>query len=79
MQGLKNLLVSEGFLADLEKDGDGYILKTFNCPIRKVAAEFNEVCLEELQLFRELLHRNVSMEQCMGQGSPYCAFSIPSA
>ncbi len=77
MQGLRNLLVSEGFLADLEKEGDNYKLKTYNCPIRKVATEFNEVCLEELQLFRELLDRNVSMEQCMGQGSPYCTFSIP--
>ena len=79
MQGLKNLLVSEGCLADLEKEGDRYILKTYNCPIRKVATEFNEVCLEELQLFRELLHRNVSMVQCMGQGSSSCIFSIPSA
>lgn len=79
MQGMKNLLVSEGFFADLEKNGDNYVLKTYNCPIRKVATEFNEVCLEELQLFRELLHRNVSMEQCMGQGSPHCVFSIPAA
>ena len=79
MQGLKNLLVSEGYLAELEKEGDNYILKTYNCPIRKVAAEFNEVCLEELHLFRVLLHRNVSIEQCMAQGSPSCIFSIPSS
>ncbi|MBI5847994.1 MAG: winged helix-turn-helix transcriptional regulator [Nitrospirae bacterium] len=79
VQGLKNLLVSEGFLADLSKEGDNYILRAYNCPIKKVAAEFNEICLEELQLFRELLNRNVSMEQCMGQGSPSCVFSIPSA
>jgi len=79
MHGLRNLLVSEGFLADLEKEGDTYFLKTYNCPIRKVATEFNETCQEELQLFRELLQRNVSLEQCMGQGSPSCIFSIPSA
>ena len=79
VQGLKNLLVSEGSLAELDKEGDNYILTTFNCPIRKVAAEFNEVCQEELQLFRELLHRNVTMKQCMGQGSPSCIFLIPSA
>lgn len=79
MHGLKNLLVSEGFLADLEKVGDTYILKTYNCPIKKVATEFNEICLEELQLLRELLHRNVSMDQCIGQGSPSCTFSVPNA
>lgn len=79
LQGLKNLLVSEGCLADLEKEDNNYILKTHNCPIRKVATEFNEVCLEELQLFRELLNRNVSLVQCMGKGSPSCIFSIPCA
>ncbi|MBI5075671.1 MAG: winged helix-turn-helix transcriptional regulator [Nitrospirae bacterium] len=79
MHGLKDLLISEGYVADLEKEADRYILKSYNCPIRKVAAEFNEACLEELQLFRELLNRNVSMEQCMGQGGPSCVFSIPSA
>ena len=79
VHGLKNLLVSEGYVADLVKEGDNYILKSYNCPIRKVASEFNEVCIEELQLFRELLNRNVSMEQCMGQGSPSCIFSIPGA
>jgi len=79
MQGLKNLLVSEGFLVDLEKEGDNYILKTYNCPIRKVAAEFNEACQEELHLFRELLNRNVSMVQCIGQGNLACIFSIPIA
>ncbi|MBI5632902.1 MAG: winged helix-turn-helix transcriptional regulator [Nitrospirae bacterium] len=79
MHGLKNLLVSEGYFAELEKEGDSYILKSYNCPIRKVASEFNEVCMDELQLFRELLHRNVSMEQCIGQGSPSCVFSVPSA
>lgn len=78
IQGLKNLLVSEGYLAELEKEGDNYILRTYNCPVKKVAAEFNEACLEELQLFRELLHRDVTMVQCMGQGSPACVFSIPS-
>ena len=79
MHGLRNLLVSEGYLADLEKEGDTYFLKTYNCPIRKVATEFHETCQEELQLFRELLQRDVSLEQCMGQGSPSCIFSIPSA
>lgn len=77
LQGLRNLLVSEGCLAELDKEEDAYILRTYNCPIRKVATEFNEACHEELHLFRELLNRNVTMVQCMGQGSPACVFSIP--
>lgn len=79
MNGMKNLLESEGYLVDFEKDGEKYIIKSYNCPINKVATEFSEVCLQELQLFRELLQKDVSMEQCMGQGSPCCIFSVPNA
>jgi predicted ArsR family transcriptional regulator len=77
--GLKNLLEAEGYLVELDNDNDNYRLKTFNCPISKVATEFNEACMQELQMYRELLNRNVTMEQCMGQGSQSCVFSIPAA
>jgi predicted ArsR family transcriptional regulator len=79
LHALKNLLDSEGRMAELSKEDDTYLLKTFNCPISKVANEFNEACMQELQMYRELLDRNVTMEQCMGQGSQSCVFSIPGA
>ena len=79
LHGLKGLLESEGHLIELSKEDDTYRLKTYNCPISKVANEFNEACMQELQMYRELLNRNVTMEQCMGQGSQSCIFSIPSA
>lgn len=78
LQGLKSLLESEGHLVDLDREDDTFRLKTYNCPISRVANEFNEVCMQELQMYRELLNRNVTMEQCMGQGSQSCIFSIPS-
>ena len=79
LHGLKGLLESEGNLIELSKEDDTYRLKTYNCPISKVANEFNEACMQELQMYRELLNRNVTMEQCMGQGSESCIFLIPSA
>jgi predicted ArsR family transcriptional regulator len=79
LHGLKNLLESEGHLVELDKDRDSYRLKTFNCPISKVAHEFNEVCFQELQMYRELLNRNVTLEECMGQGNRACVISIPNA
>lgn len=79
LRGLRDILVSEGCLADLEKKGDNYILKTYNCPIKRIVTEFNGICEEELQIFRELLNSDVSMEQCIGRGNPSCTFSIPSA
>jgi len=77
--GLKALLESEGCLIEIDKDRETYRLKTFNCPIGKVAHEFREACLQELQMYKELLNRNVTMEQCMGQGNQACVFSIPNA
>jgi len=79
LQGLKNMMESEGHLVELDKENGTYRLKTYNCPINKIAGEFNEACVQELQMYRELLNRNVTMEQCIGQGSPSCIFSIPSA
>jgi predicted ArsR family transcriptional regulator len=79
MHGLKNLMEGEGYLVDLDKEEDKYLLKLYNCPISKISSEFNEACMLELQLYRELLNRNASMVQCMGQGSGSCVFSIPVA
>ena len=79
LHGLKNLLESEGHLVELDREDDAYRLKTYNCPISKVANEFNDACMQELQMYRELLNRNVTMEQSMGQGSQSCIFSIPTA
>ena len=76
---LKDILESEGRMTELSKEDDSYLLKTYNCPISKVANEFNEACMQELQMYRELLNRNVTMEQCMGQGSQSCVFSIPGS
>lgn len=79
LHGLKNLLEAEGHFVEFDKEDDTYRLKTYNCPISRVANEFNEACMQELQMYRELLNRQVTMEQCMGQGSQSCIFSIPTA
>jgi predicted ArsR family transcriptional regulator len=79
LNGLKNLLESEGHLMELEKNQHVYRLKNYNCPISRVAHEFNEACLQELQMYKELLNRDVTLDQCIGQGSQSCVFSIPAA
>jgi predicted ArsR family transcriptional regulator len=79
LNGLKNLLESEGHLMELEKNQNVYRLKNYNCPISRVAHEFNEACLQELQMYKELLNRDVTLDQCIGQGSQSCVFSIPVA
>jgi predicted ArsR family transcriptional regulator len=75
--GLKNILESEGYFVDLDETESHYSLKQFNCPISKVALEFREACKYELQMYRDLLRKEVVRQQCMSEGSPSCTYLIP--
>jgi len=75
--GLKNLLEFDGYIVDVEVDENNYILKEFNCPIAKVASEFKEACTYELQIYRELLRKDVMRQECMADGAPSCTYIIP--
>lgn len=74
---LKDLLESDGYLVDIDMDDNNYILREFNCPIAKVALEFREACKYELQIYRELLRKDVMRQECMAEGSPSCTYVIP--
>ena len=78
VNGLKNMLESEGHFVELTKSNGDYHLKQYNCPINKIAAEFKEICTYELQLYRELLGEQVTREQNIAEGSPACFYKIPS-
>jgi len=75
--GLKNLLESEGYFAELSDSNGHYNLSLFNCPIPKVAAGFGEACRYDLQVFRDLLGREVSRAECIVDGNPSCTYVIP--
>lgn len=78
VNGLKNVLESEGLIVELTRSNGNYHLKHYNCPIRKVAAHFKELCTYELQLYQELLGKQVTREQNMAEGSPACFYKIPA-
>jgi len=73
----KDFLESEGYLVDLDETNNHYSLKQFNCPIYKVASEFNEACKYELQMYKDLLGKEVTRQQCMSDGNPSCTYIIP--
>jgi predicted ArsR family transcriptional regulator len=75
--GLKDLLESEGYFAEMSHSDGYYNLTLFNCPIPKVAAGFNEACKYDLQVFRDLLGKEVSRPECMANGDPSCTYVIP--
>ena len=78
VNGLKKVLESEGLIVELTRSNGNYHLKQYNCPIRKVAADFKNLCTYELQLYQELLGKQVTREQNIADGSPACFYKIPA-
>ncbi|MGB9716697.1 MAG: helix-turn-helix transcriptional regulator [Thermodesulfovibrionales bacterium] len=74
---LGDILDSDGYLIDLFEDNNSYILKQYNCPIFKIASEFKEACKYQLQMFRELLSKDVVRSECISDGNPSCTYIIP--
>lgn len=78
MNGLKNMLESEGYLVELSRQNGNYHLMQYNCPINRIAAEFSSACAHELQLYRDLLRKDVSRTQSLSDGSASCLYVIPA-
>jgi len=75
----RELLEEDGFLVELEEKKDDFKLKKYNCLLPDVAAQFPEACRYELELYRNLLNKNVSRSQSIREGSPSCLYVIPKA
>lgn len=78
LDSLKDLLESEGLIVELTRNNGSYHLINYNCPIRKIAEHFPELCAYDLQLFRELLGKKVMAEHTISDGSPACIYKIPA-
>jgi predicted ArsR family transcriptional regulator len=74
--GLREFLESEGYFADVSEADTRYLLRIANCPIYKLATEFDEACKNDLQFYRELLGKEVAREQCIIEGNHSCVYSI---
>lgn len=77
LQGLKGILEENGHLAEVTRNNGSYLLKQFHCPISRISAEFREACHQELELYRDLLGKNVTREQTIADGAPACIYKIP--
>jgi predicted ArsR family transcriptional regulator len=75
---LKDILEAEGHIVELMRSNGHYHLKQYNCPISKLAAEFKGLCRYELQMYQELLGKQVTREQNIADGSPACFYKIPA-
>jgi predicted ArsR family transcriptional regulator len=79
LHGLKKILETEGHFVELSKNSGHYHLIQFHCPIGKVAHEFKDACSHELQLYRDLIGKDVRREHSVSEGAHSCIYIIPTS
>ncbi len=77
IERISEMLQREGYLAEVEEDGESYYLKQYNCPISVVSRIYKEACRYELEMYRELLGDGVSRTACLSDGASACIYRIP--
>jgi predicted ArsR family transcriptional regulator len=75
--GFKDILESKGYLVEFNATNKHYTIKQYNCPIYVLAVEYKEACRYELQMYKDLLGRIVSRQECISDGDPSCTYIIP--
>jgi predicted ArsR family transcriptional regulator len=74
--GLKDILESNGYFAELLESNTHFTLKLFNCPVFKLASEFQELCRYDLQILKELVGKELTREECIVDGHSSCTYKI---
>jgi predicted ArsR family transcriptional regulator len=77
LHAFKGILEANGHLVEISRNNGHYHLKQFHCPIHKISAEFKDACKYELQLYRDLINKNIMREQAMSEGAQSCLYVIP--
>ncbi len=78
LRELAELRTAEGYLADIVTDDAGHLLVEHHCPVRDAAGACEGLCSAELELFRNVLGADVSVErvQHVLRGDGRCAYRI---
>jgi len=77
LHAFKNILETNGHIIDISRNNGHYHLKQYHCPIHKISSEFKEACKNELQLYRDLISKDITREQTLSEGAPSCLYVIP--
>ncbi|MFB3785634.1 MAG: helix-turn-helix transcriptional regulator [bacterium] len=76
VQKLAEIRDLEGYMAELEENEAAFLLTEHNCPIQSIAKEYNELCQQELQIFKDVLNVPVERVRHMVKGENACVYKI---
>lgn len=79
VQELARVREEEGYMPSVQTDGEMFVLREHNCPIRGVAECYPDACRCERELFEEVLRRPIQCRSTIAKGASACEFLIPAA
>ena len=80
LERLRAIRSDEGYMAEVQPEGDGFLFVEHHCPICAAAEACQGFCSNELRLFRELLGDETSVERVeyLIVGDRRCAYRVRS-
>ena len=81
LQRLADLRTDEGYLAEVQRDEDDFILIEHHCPIGEAAVACGALCSAELDVFQRVLGDNVTVArtQHLLAGDRRCTYRVEAA
>ena len=81
LRALAKQRTEEGYMAEVRRDGDGYLFIENHCPICAAATVCQGFCSTELDLFREVLGPEVAVErgEHIVSGDRRCVYRVSSS
>lgn len=78
LRALARARTEEGYMADVERDGDGWLLIENHCPICSAARQCTSLCANELEVFQQSLGGDVTVERTdhILAGARRCAYRV---
>ena len=74
---LQKILQEEGFVIEVERVNEKYLIKETSCPYYHVGQEHPEVCIVDKTLISTVLDTPVEKITCMLDGDSICAYEVP--
>lgn len=76
---IKELLASEGFTVDWEKEGESYHIHEISCPYHKVGQSHPEICSMDQTLISQMLALPAEKVECILNGNDRCTYVVKPA
>ena len=74
---IKSAMTDEGFIVEVEKNQESYVLTSLSCPYYQVGLDHPIICKLDQTVIGRLLGYEIKADSCMFQDSDRCTFKIP--